>query len=576
MPESPVAAPTGRTWQEECEWSGYGPEWAAIAEPPATDKLEIFVDEPNLNELFFNRSLWSDEPVFATYRLNDSEELIVPSEPSLRFRGNTSRVRAKKSLKIEVGPEVNEPALEDVNLNAMYIDPTFLRERMSFEMYRQLGLMAPKTSYTSVFINGEYEGLFVNIEDVDGSFFREYGSPGSEWITVRPNRSISRDFWQTPPGTPSSLESQIAGSLDARGETEAGEVQELLAWLRAKHQGTDAADAPAFDDMFDREYFLKFFAVASLIQDIDSLLDDFWLVRETTPGSKWKIVPWDKDLVMGAGWVPHAGENSNMEWNEDVLPGQSSWVSVVLQDAELKAELYDTILKLGRGPLGPQFYCSQLYANAPVISELLEAGQSETAFPLYLQESFLDPRDGGLEIPLELRHLSLVDYANLRFEYLETIIEDSALQPGVATRSASASSAGKSLYFTDSEGFTIGRLDVTEVITPGDITMRVVVDPTEEVIDRRWFLDFGESDVRGKLSIYFRDKPGSSWFLPEIETDRETNAFQLQLTAIAIDGDKEVPLETTINPLTNRITIVPITSANVEIVVRPLEGAQSF
>lgn len=569
---TPTSAPSGLTWQEECGWLGYGPEWAAIAEAPESNKLEIFLDEPNLNELFFDRALWSDEPVFATYKWNDSEELLVPAEPSLRFRGNTSRVRAKKSLKIKVGPELNQPALEDVNLNAMYTDPSFLRERLSFEMYRQLGLMAPETSYTSVFINGEYEGLFLNIEDVDGSFLRQHGSPPGDWIMVRPHRSISRDFWQTAPSKPRPLSSQIAASLDVRGETEAKEVEELVSWFRAAHQGEAPTDSPTFDDLFDREYFLKFFAVASLIQDIDSQLDDFLLVRETSPGSKWKIIPWDKDLVMGSGWVPHAAENSHMEWDESILPGQSSWVSVVLQDRELEAQLHETILRLGRGPLGTPFYCAQLYANTPVINELPELGKSSTAFPLYLQESFMDIRDEGLQVPIELRHLSLVDFSLLRLKHLESAIEEAAPNAGVVTLSVSSSSEGNSLYFTDADGWTIGRLDVTEVIQPGDVTMRVAMDPSEAVVDRRWFLDFGDSEIRGKLNNYFRDKPGNSWTVQEIETDRATNSFQFQLRVAQVDGEQEMVVETAINPLSNRMTINLPTESSTESVLRAVGG----
>lgn len=45
-----------------------------------------------------------------------------------------------------------------------------LRERLGYSLYRDMDVLAPRAVHARVYINGEYQGLFVAVEEIDGRF----------------------------------------------------------------------------------------------------------------------------------------------------------------------------------------------------------------------------------------------------------------------------------------------------------------------------------------------------------------------------------------------------------------------
>jgi spore coat protein CotH len=74
--------------------------------------------------------------------------------------------------------------LKKLNLHAMAADPSKMRERLGYSLYRDMNLLAPRAVHARVFINGEYHGLFAAVEEVDGRFTANR-FPHSGSFTVR-------------------------------------------------------------------------------------------------------------------------------------------------------------------------------------------------------------------------------------------------------------------------------------------------------------------------------------------------------------------------------------------------------
>ncbi|MBX5436916.1 MAG: CotH kinase family protein [Alicyclobacillaceae bacterium] len=86
----------------------------------------------------------------------------------LGYRGNRTRGAPKKSFEVRRSGGT-------LHLNAEYDDPSMLRNALSFWFFRQLGVPAPRTRHCQVFLNGDDLGVYLEIEGVDGSFFRRRG-----------------------------------------------------------------------------------------------------------------------------------------------------------------------------------------------------------------------------------------------------------------------------------------------------------------------------------------------------------------------------------------------------------------
>lgn len=96
------------------------------------------------------------------------------SAGKIKFRGGSSSRYYKHSFSLELEEKQSLGGLpkdDDWVLNANYIDKTFMRHRISYDLFREMSPknIAPKSSYLHVNINEKYEGLYVLMQEVNGS-----------------------------------------------------------------------------------------------------------------------------------------------------------------------------------------------------------------------------------------------------------------------------------------------------------------------------------------------------------------------------------------------------------------------
>lgn len=94
-------------------------------------------------------------------------------EAEVKCRGGMSSRYFKHSYALELKEKNNLLGInhdDDWILNANYIDKTFMRHKISYDLYRQMNTknIAAKSSYINVYINNNYNGLYVLMEEVNG------------------------------------------------------------------------------------------------------------------------------------------------------------------------------------------------------------------------------------------------------------------------------------------------------------------------------------------------------------------------------------------------------------------------
>ncbi len=69
--------------------------------------------------------------------------------------------------------------LRRLQFHAMNRDPSLLRERLGYEMFRTAGVPAPRVTHARLVVNGEFVGLFALVEELDGRFTADrFGADG--------------------------------------------------------------------------------------------------------------------------------------------------------------------------------------------------------------------------------------------------------------------------------------------------------------------------------------------------------------------------------------------------------------
>ncbi|SDA19828.1 CotH protein [Ruminococcus sp. YE71] len=103
----------------------------------------------------------------------------------IKTKGNTSLNQLpddsqRYSLKINFGKYEDGQTcfgLDKLVLNNLYSDSTYLKEYLSYDLFRFMDVPASLCTFAKITVNGEYYGFFIAIEDTDDSFIeRNYGT----------------------------------------------------------------------------------------------------------------------------------------------------------------------------------------------------------------------------------------------------------------------------------------------------------------------------------------------------------------------------------------------------------------
>ncbi len=100
----------------------------------------------------------------------EGDSIIIPAR--IKCRGGVSSKYNKHSYSIEFDRKVSFgdiPADNDWVLNATYIDKTFMRHKLSYDLFTQMGdlNLAPKCSYMNLMLNNRQRGLYVAMQEVN-------------------------------------------------------------------------------------------------------------------------------------------------------------------------------------------------------------------------------------------------------------------------------------------------------------------------------------------------------------------------------------------------------------------------
>ncbi|MGB1930601.1 MAG: CotH kinase family protein, partial [Mariniblastus sp.] len=223
----------------------------------------------------------------------------------VRYKGNGSflvgREFGKYSFKIdfnEYQDDLNFQGLTKVNLQNCATDPSMLREAISYQLFREVGVACPLTGWASIAteIDGRLtqRGLYSVVEQVDEKFLkRSFGE--AEGLLVKPSSFTAFPYlgesWDAyksfyNPKTKSSTEQQ----------------QRIIEFARLIHAGDNEEFNSRIEEYIDLDNFLSFLAVNAMLSNLDSFLggSQNYYAYLSPESNKILFIPWDLDHSFGA------------------------------------------------------------------------------------------------------------------------------------------------------------------------------------------------------------------------------------------------------------------------------------
>jgi hypothetical protein len=168
-------------------------------------EIQITFDQENwqytLDSLRFNGSgLLLGSVEINGQKFND---IGVRYRESRSFRPGNKRNSLYIKLNF-IDKEQNYQGHSSVKLSSALRDPSMVREVFGYEIARKY-MPAPQANFTKVIVNGEYYGLFVNIQPIDDTFLTNYfGESEGTFVRCEPNLVEPE---------PSGCKSDVFGSL---------------------------------------------------------------------------------------------------------------------------------------------------------------------------------------------------------------------------------------------------------------------------------------------------------------------------------------------------------------------------
>ena len=138
-------------------------------------RVDITIDTSYLSWIYAHVD--SDSEFYAQIHFQNAWIDESVDSIGFRLRGNTSRDSQKKSFKVSFNSFIKGRRFHGVkklNLNGEHNDPSIIRSKLCFDLYQDIGMAASRVAHTRVYINGNYYGLYVSVEDVGEDFLTKH------------------------------------------------------------------------------------------------------------------------------------------------------------------------------------------------------------------------------------------------------------------------------------------------------------------------------------------------------------------------------------------------------------------
>ncbi|WP_238403701.1 CotH kinase family protein [Paenibacillus paridis] len=177
--------------------------------------------------------------------------------------------------------------LDKMVLNNSYADPSFLREYLHYEALRAIGLDAPLTVFTNLYINGELYGFYVGVEAIDDSYMeRNFGEGYEDGVLYDTDEKSYLQYAEN-----SSYDSL---TYELGTEDEKASLKKFISVLNAMPDGQKGD----IEDVLDVSTGLKYIAANAVLGNYDSYNGDkghnFMLYGDAS--GKYSVLPWDFNM----------------------------------------------------------------------------------------------------------------------------------------------------------------------------------------------------------------------------------------------------------------------------------------
>ena len=188
-----------------------------------------------------------------------------------------------------------------LQFHALNSDPSMMRDLLGYRMFRDMGVPASRTTPVRLVINGEYAGLYMMVEQVDGRFVRDRFDDGTG--------NLYKGVWPLDDGQrPNETAVLVAALRTNEDEADTSIMETFAAAVGALRPGDADAAREVLSTWTDLDALMAYTVVDRTLKHDDGPFH--WFCRrdgcspknyywyEEPASGRVHLVPWDLDNAM--------------------------------------------------------------------------------------------------------------------------------------------------------------------------------------------------------------------------------------------------------------------------------------
>lgn len=276
-------------------------------------EIRLTFSQSNWHEVLTELKKEGNERILAKVSINGEDFDSV----GVRYKGNSSfnATEKKKPFNIKLDHIIKDQKYQDyetLKLSNAFRDPSFVREVLAYEIARKY-MPAPKANFAKVYVNGEYHGLYSNVQSIDSHFLKVHFGEGKkqpffkcntdkEKITVSGCKTLKGATMEYIGDNPQCYE--IKFQLKSKSESDWKELMKLIYTLNN--------EPDKIASVLDVDAALKYLAFNNVVVNLDSysglFAHNYYLFQDGA--GQFHPLVWD--LNMAFGGFNHSGLKNSL------------------------------------------------------------------------------------------------------------------------------------------------------------------------------------------------------------------------------------------------------------------------
>jgi spore coat protein H len=241
------------------------------------------------------------------------------SNVDFELHGGFAKGVAKKSFRLELpddidiypnlfgdGPEKQRRFV----LLAAWIDPSFLRHKLTMDLIRESGGLSPRVSYAQLSFNEEHYGFFLLVERIDKLYLDRQNFRKTGNLYKAENHNANWQYKSNP----------LKGYDHQEGEENSTDDLGILLDALSNTNTSQTDFATQIEPLLQLEDFMIWQRVLTFAMEQDGYTKNYYLYHdvkalEGEEESRFRIVAWDTDATWGISWDGETVEGTESDWH---------------------------------------------------------------------------------------------------------------------------------------------------------------------------------------------------------------------------------------------------------------------